>query len=92
MKKELSKTETIEKINEFFKEKHDREKVRKIKKLAMSHQIKLGEKRKLFCKKCFSMNLRVLGIKNRIKRVKCKDCGNLMRWKIKRGVRNGPKA
>ena len=83
MKKELNRKETIEKISEFFKEKHEREEVRKIKRLAMRHQIKLGEKRKLFCKKCFSMNLKVLGIKNKTKRVKCSDCGNEMRWKIK---------
>ncbi len=79
----MSKKEVKEKIADFFKEKHDKEKVRKIKKLAMSHQIKLGEKRKLFCKKCFSMNLRVLGIKNKLKRVKCNDCWNEMRWKVK---------
>jgi len=81
--KQESKTKAIEKINEFFKEKRDREKVRKIKKLAMSHQIKLKEKKKLFCKKCYSMNLKVLGIKNKIKRVKCKKCSSLMRWKMK---------
>jgi len=79
----MSKTEAIEKINEFFRGKHQREDVRKIKKLAMSHQIKLKEKKKLFCKKCFSMNLKVLGIKNKIKSMRCEDCGNLMRWKIK---------
>jgi RNase P subunit RPR2 len=81
--KNMSKTEAIEKINEFFRGKHQREDVRKIKKLAMSHQIKLKEKKKLFCKKCFSMNLKVLGIKNKIKSMRCEDCGNLMRWKIK---------
>ena len=80
--KQESKTEAIEKINDFFKEKHDKEQVRKIKKLAMSHQIKLREKRKLFCKKCYSMNLKVLRIKNNMKTVKCEDCGSLMRWKI----------
>ncbi|MBM3233650.1 hypothetical protein FJZ19_00985 [Candidatus Pacearchaeota archaeon] len=80
--KQINKTEAIEKIENFFKEKHEKEKVRKIKKLAMSHQIKLREKRKKFCKKCFSMNLRVLSVKNKIKKVKCEDCGSLMRWKI----------
>ena len=83
MKKEISRTEAMEKMSEFFKEKHDKEKVRKMKRLAMSHRIRLKEERKKFCQKCFSMNLKVLGIKNGIKRVECEDCGRLMRWKIK---------
>lgn len=83
MKKELGKTEAINKINEFFKEKHDKEQVRKIKKLAMSHRIKLGNLRKKFCKKCYGMRISVKGIKNKIKTMKCEDCGNLMRWRVK---------
>lgn len=78
----MNKKEAGEFIEEFFKSKHSREEVKKIKKLAMSYQIKLGDKRKKFCKKCYSMNLKFLGIKNKIKRVKCEDCGNVMRWKI----------
>ncbi|MDP3027499.1 MAG: hypothetical protein Q8N63_07360 [Nanoarchaeota archaeon] len=80
----MNKKEAGEFIDEFFRKKHSSEEVRKIKKLAASFQIKLKDKRKLFCKKCFSMNLKVLGIKNKIKRVTCQDCGNIMRWKIKR--------
>ncbi len=79
----MNKKQALEKIGEFFKEKHSKEEVKKIKKIAMSYQIKLRDKRKLFCKKCFSMNLKVLGLKNKIKRVKCEDCGNDMRWKIR---------
>ena len=82
MKRE-NKKEAVSKIEDFFKEKHDKEQVRKIKKLAMSHQIKLREKRKLFCKKCYSMNLKVLRIKNGRKTVRCEDCSSEMRWKIK---------
>jgi RNase P subunit RPR2 len=82
MAKVLSKTEARNKIEEFFKNQHNKEEVRKIRKLAMSHQIKLGEKRKLFCKKCLSMNLKVVGIKHKIKTVRCEDCGNIIRWKI----------
>lgn len=81
--KKSSRIEAREKIEEFFKAKHDKKQVRKIKKLAMSHQIKLKEKRKLFCKKCYSMRISVKRIKNKIKTVKCENCGNLMRWKIK---------
>lgn len=79
----MNKKEAEEKIEDFFKEKHDKDKVKKIKKLTMSHQIKLGEKRKLFCRKCYSMNLKVLGIKSKIKRVICGDCGNISRYKLK---------
>jgi len=79
----MNKKEAEVKIADFFKNKHDREEVRKIKKLAMSYQIKLGVKRKLFCKKCFSMNLKVLGIKNKIKRVRCKNCENVVRYRLK---------
>jgi len=78
-----NKTEAIKKIGEFFRNKHSKEEVRKIKKLAMSHQIKLRDLRKKFCKKCYSMNLRTRKIKNKIKSVKCEDCESLMRWKLK---------
>ena len=81
--KQISKTEAIKKIGEFFKNKHSKEEARKIKKLAMSHQIKLRDLRKKFCKKCYSMNLRTRKIKNKIKSVKCEDCESLMRWKLK---------
>ncbi len=83
MKQELNKKQAIKNIKNFFKNKHGCEDVKKIKKLAMSYQIKLGEKRKLFCNKCNSMNLKVLGINNKIKRVTCQDCGNLTRWRMK---------
>ena len=79
----MSRKEAEEKIRDFFKEKHDKEEVRKMKKLAMSYQIKLKDERKLFCNKCYSMNLRVKGMKYKMKNVTCQDCGNLMRWKIK---------
>jgi RNase P subunit RPR2 len=56
MKKTMSKTQAKEKIEEFFKKiklKSPKE-IKKIKKLAMSFKIPLKEKRKLFCKYCFS--------------------------------------
>ena len=83
MKEKSSRKEADEKIEDFFREKHDQEKVRKIKNLAMSHQIKLRDLRKKFCKKCYSMNLRTRKIKNKIKSVKCEDCESLMRWKLR---------
>ncbi|MCK9596984.1 hypothetical protein M0R19_07390 [Candidatus Pacearchaeota archaeon] len=83
--KKLSKTETTKEIKDFFEEiknKSPRE-IKKIKKLAMSQNIPLKGRRKLFCKKCYSPNLKVKSIKNKIKTVECLNCNNLMRWKIK---------
>ena len=82
----MNKIQTQEEISEFFKEKHEKEQVKKIKKLAMSYQIKLGENKKLFCKKCYSMNLQVLGIKNNMKRVQCRECNYIKRWKVKEKI------
>lgn len=57
--------------------------VKKIRRLAMKHNIKLGTLRKKFCKKCFSTDLKIKSVKNKTKTVQCKDCKNIMRWKIK---------
>jgi len=83
--KKVSKTEAEKQIKEFFLEinKKSPKEIKKIKKLAMSHNIQLKELRKKFCKKCYSPNLKVKSIKNKIKTVECKDCGNFMKWKIK---------
>ncbi len=60
--------------------------IKKIRKLAMSKNIKLGFLRKTFCKKCFSYfdskNSEVR-IKKGMKIVKCKKCGQINRWKMK---------
>jgi len=83
--KKLSKTEAEEEIKEFFKKIQTKtpKEIKKIKRLAMRHNIKLGELRKKFCKKCFSPRLKIIGVKNKIKRIKCEDCGNIVRWKMK---------
>ena len=81
----LSKIEAQEEIKEFFsniKDKTPRQ-IKKIKRLAMRHNIKLGEFRKKFCKKCFSPRLKVVGIKNKIKKVRCESCDYVSRWKVK---------
>lgn len=80
---DMGKEETKEKIEKFFKGRHESEEVRKIRKLAMANQIKLGEKRKLFCKRCNSMELKVLGVKRGIKRVMCRKCDSISRWKVR---------
>lgn len=81
----LSKKEVENKIKDFFKNinnKSPRE-IKKIKKLAMSKNIKLKNLRKRFCKRCYSPKLKILSIKKKIKRVQCEECGYIMRWKLK---------
>jgi RNase P subunit RPR2 len=86
MKKD-SKTESKLKIEEFFeniKNKMPKE-IKKIKKQAMSQNIPLKEKRKLFCKKCLTpySGKEKIRIKNKVKTITCKKCGNVSRWKVK---------
>jgi RNase P subunit RPR2 len=80
---ELTRKEVQEKIDDFFKNLDGKSasEIKKIKKMAMKFNIRLGDLRKGFCKKCLSPNLKVKGIKKGIKSVKCSECRNLMRWK-----------
>ena len=86
MKRAISKTEATKEIEEFFsntKSKTPKE-VKKIKRLAMSHSIKLKDKRKLFCKKCLSsLEDSQIRIKKGMKIVKCKNCKEENRWGMK---------
>ena len=88
MSEKLSKQESEKKINEFFvniKDKKPNE-IKKIKKLAMRYNIKLKDKKKLFCKRCFSVfNSRNTEIRIRkgFKVVKCKNCEGRFRFRIK---------
>lgn len=75
MKKELNKTQTKEKIELFFSKPFTPEQLKKIKRLAMKFNIKLGGKRKLFCKKCLSPLAGKLSITKTHKTVECKFCG-----------------
>lgn len=72
-------------IEEFFSKIDNKEskKIRKMKKLAMHYKIKLGEKRKLFCKYCYSQFKGKTRIKKGMKRVVCSACGRVSGWKIK---------
>jgi ribosomal protein L5 len=83
--KKLSKTEAKERVEELFKDVKNKspKEIKKIKKLAMSYNIKIGDKRKKFCGKCYSSKLKLIGVKNKVKRVKCESCENVSRWKIK---------
>mgnify|MGYP001610670630 CR=1 FL=1 len=83
MKTKLSKTEAKKKIDEFFrKEKFNSDEVRKIKRIAMKHNIKLGSYRKSFCKKCLSQLKGKIRINKGYKTVKCEVCGYSNRIKI----------
>jgi len=82
--KKLTKQEAEKEIKTFFeniKNKNQKE-IKKTKRLAMKHNLKLGEKRKLFCKKCYSPRLRIKSIKNKIKTIECKQCRNVSRWEL----------
>lgn len=84
--KKISKTEAKKEIEEFFqniKSKNSKE-IKKIKRLAMRHNLHLKEKKRLFCKKCLEPysgkeNIR---IKNGKKVIECMNCGHKKRIKI----------
>ena len=82
--KTFSKTEAKKEVEEFFKDVQSKtpKEIKKMKKLAMRYNIQLGNLKKKFCKKCFSPKLKVIGIKNRVKRVRCENCDYVGRWKI----------
>lgn len=85
MKTKLSKQETEKKINEIFSQNPSSKEIKKIKKLAMSRNIKLGELRKKFCKKCyflFNSKNSETRVKKGFKIIKCK-CGYISRYKLK---------
>ena len=83
MKPKLNRKEAEQKIANIFSKNAIPKEIKKAKKFAMSKNIKLGELRKKFCKKCYSPRLKVIGVKNKIKKVLCKDCGNVGRYKLK---------
>ncbi len=83
--KKLSKTEAREQIEIFFSDikNKDSKEVKKIKKLAMNHNIPLKELRKKFCRKCLSpyKNPRIK-IVNGMKNTNCENCGYVARYRI----------
>ena len=87
MKNKQSKKEVEKEINEFFKNIKNKtpKEIKKIKKLSMSKNIALKDRRKLFCKKClnpYSGNEKVR-INNGKKSVECLKCGTVGGWRIK---------
>lgn len=86
MKKKLSRKEAQEKIDGFFRqsEELDPKDVRKIKRLAMAYNIKLGDYRKRFCKKCLSdLRKGKIRVTKNFRSVECAVCGARNRFKIK---------
>lgn len=86
MSKKITKAQAKEKIKGFFSNiaSKNQEDVKKIKKIAMSHNLKLKEKKKLFCKKCLTpyKNPKTR-IKKNIKTMVCGNCKHVYRKKIK---------
>ena len=83
--KELTKKESQNIIEDYFKKDNlDPNSTKKIKKLAMTYRIRLGEYRKRFCKKCYSdLKLGKTRINKMYKQVSCLKCNAVNRWKIK---------
>jgi len=84
VKNKLSKKEALEKIELFFKKDNlDPIQVKKMKRLAMKYKIRLGIKRRRFCKKCLA-DLKKSKIRTTrcFKSVECRNCGFKNRWKI----------
>lgn len=83
-----SKTDVEKEIKAFFEniENKTPKQVKKIKKLAMSQNIKLGSYRKKFCKKCFYPLQGKTRIKDGTKSITCEKCEHINRWKIKNKI------
>ena len=83
--KKLTKTQIEQKIKEIFLKNPIPIEIKKIKKLAMSKNLKLGSLRKKFCKKCYTLfnsKNSEIRIKKPNKIIKCKNCGFISRYKI----------
>jgi RNase P subunit RPR2 len=84
--KKVSKKEAQKRIEDFFSDidnKNSKE-IKKILNLAKNNNIKLANKRKLFCKKCMNpyKNPKIR-INKGIKSTECKNCNYKSKWKIK---------
>src|SRR3989344_7893818 len=87
-KKNLSKKDIVLTIeNLFSQERNISADIKKIKRLAMSKNIKLGSLRKKFCEKCYSLfnseNSKTR-IRGNFKIVRCEKCNYISRWQMQR--------
>ncbi|MBR9706342.1 hypothetical protein GOV14_04855 [Candidatus Pacearchaeota archaeon] len=86
MKNKLSRAQTEAQIKEIFAKNPTPKEIKKVKRLAMSKNIKLKELRKKFCQKClvmFDVNNSEIKIKQGLKKIKCKKCAHISRYKLK---------
>jgi len=83
--KEISKKEAQRIIEDYFlQDKIDPNLTKKIKTLAMAHRIRLGDRRKRFCKKCFNdLGFGKVRVSKDYKQITCLKCGIVNRWKLK---------
>ncbi len=83
--RKFSKKEAEKEINKFFSDIKSKtpEEIRKIKKLSMRYNLKLGELRRKFCRNCFSPLKGEIRIKKGTKSVECENCGYIIRWRLK---------
>ncbi len=73
--KSLNKKEAQQSIDNFFaRDSFSAEEVKKIRRLAMKHKVKLGTYRKSFCKKCLSQLKGTIKITKTHKTVVCENC------------------
>ena len=85
MKKSLSKTEARKNIEDFFLEIKSKtpKQIKKVKRLAMAHNLPLKYRRRSFCKKCFgAYKSPKIRIKNKKKIITCEKCGYVGRWNL----------
>jgi RNase P subunit RPR2 len=83
MGKEMTKAEAMRQIEEFFSRRDfSSEEMIKIKRLSMKFRIRLGDRRRNFCKKCLSKLSGKTRITKSYKTVECKNCGCINRSKI----------
>ena len=86
MKSDLTKQEINEHIKNVFSKQSSAKEIKSAKKLAMKKRIKLGEIKKKFCKNCYSIfnsKNSEIRIKNGLKVIRCKECKQVSRYKLK---------
>jgi len=85
MKKKQSKNKAKEIINQFFEQVREKtpKEVKKIKRLAMQHNIKLGGKKRAYCSKCLRPYIEPsIRIKNDRVYTTCGFCSHVAKWKF----------
>jgi len=75
MKIKINKIEVKKKIEEFFKRKDfTPEQLKKVKRIAMKFNIKIGDYRRSFCKKCLNPLSGKITLTKTHKTITCKRC------------------